>query len=199
MTRKLSAIIAADVVGYSRLMGDDEAGTLEALKTHRRELIDPKIAEHHGRIVKTTGDGLLIEFPSVVEAVQCAVEVQRAMEDRNADEPAAHRIEFRVGINLGDIIIDGDDIYGDGVNVAARLEGLADANGVCVSRVVHDQVRDKLDLASRTWASGSLRTSPGQSTSSGLQHRLSGCERNRLRPHSRCRTSRLLPYYLSRT
>jgi TolB-like protein/class 3 adenylate cyclase len=147
MTRKLAAIIAADVVGYSRLMGDDEAGTLAALKTHRRELIDPKIAEHQGRIVKTTGDGLLIEFPSVVEAVQCAVEVQRAMEDRNADEPAAHRIEFRVGINLGDIIIDGDDIYGDGVNVAARLEGLADANGVCVSRVVHDQVRDKLDLA----------------------------------------------------
>jgi len=108
MTRKLAAIIAADVVGYSRLMGDDEAGTLAALKTHRRELIDPKIAEHQGRIVKTTGDGLLIEFPSVVEAVQCAVEVQRAMEDRNADEPAAHRIEFRVGINLGDIIIDGD-------------------------------------------------------------------------------------------
>jgi TolB-like protein len=128
-------------------MGDDEAGTLAALKKHRQELIDPKIAEHQGRIVKTTGDGLLIEFPSVVEAVQCAVEVQRAMEDRNADEPAAHRIEFRVGINLGDIIIDGDDIYGDGVNVAARLEGLADANGVCVSRVVHDQVRDRLDLA----------------------------------------------------
>jgi TolB-like protein/class 3 adenylate cyclase/Tfp pilus assembly protein PilF len=146
MTRKLAAIIAADVVGYSRLMGADEAGTLAALKMHRRELIDPKIAEHQGRIVKTTGDGLLIEFPSVVEAVQCAVEVQRAMQDRNTDVPADHRIEFRVGINLGDIIIDGDDIYGDGVNVAARLEGLAEANGVCVSRVVHDQVRDKLDL-----------------------------------------------------
>ena len=146
MTRKLAAIIAADVVGYSRLMGGDEAGTLAALKTHRRELIDPKIAEHQGRIVKTTGDGLLIEFPSVVEAVQCAVEVQRAMQDRNRDVPADHRIEFRVGINLGDIIIDGDDIYGDGVNVAARLEGLAEAGGVCVSKVVHDQVRDKLDL-----------------------------------------------------
>jgi class 3 adenylate cyclase len=132
MARKLAAIIAADVVSYSRLMGVDEAETLAALKTHRRDLIDPNIAEHQGRIVKTTGDGLLIEFPSVVEAVQCAVEVQRAMEDRNADEPAAHRIEFRVGINLGDIIIDGDDIYGDGVNVAARLEGLADANGICV-------------------------------------------------------------------
>jgi TolB-like protein/class 3 adenylate cyclase/Tfp pilus assembly protein PilF len=146
MTRRLAAI-AADVVGYSRLMGGDETGTLAALKTHRRELIDPKIAEHQGRIVKTTGDGLLIEFPSVVEAVQCAVEVQRAMQDRNTDVAADNRIEFRVGINLGDIIIDGDDIYGDGVNVAARLEGIAEANGVCVSSVVHDQVRDKLDLA----------------------------------------------------
>ena len=146
MTRKLAAIIAADVVGYSRPMGGDEAGTLSALKTHRRELIDPKIAEHQGRIVKTTGDGLLIEFPSVVEAVQCAVEVQRAIQDCNMDVPADHRIEFRVGINLGDVIIDGDDIYGDGVNVAARLEGLAEASGVCVSKVVRDQVRDKLDL-----------------------------------------------------
>jgi adenylate cyclase len=147
MARKLAAIIAADVVGYSRLMSADEAGTLAALKTHRRELIDPKIAEHQGRIVKTTGDGLLIEFPSVVEAVQCAVAVQGAMRDRNVDVPADHRIEFRVGINLGDIIIDGDDIYGDGVNVAARLEGLAKAGGICVSRVVRDQVRDKLGLA----------------------------------------------------
>jgi adenylate cyclase len=147
MTRKLAAIISADVVGYSRLMGADEAGTLAALKKHRRELIDPKIAEHEGRIVKTTGDGLLIEFPSVVEAVQCAVEMQRAICDRNADVPAVHRIEFRVGINLGDIIIDGDDIHGDGVNVAARLEGLAEPNGICVSRVVRDQVRDKLDVA----------------------------------------------------
>jgi TolB-like protein/class 3 adenylate cyclase/Tfp pilus assembly protein PilF len=146
MARKLAAIIAADVVSYSRLMGVDEAETLAALKTHRRDLIDPNIAEHQGRIVKTTGDGLLIEFPSVIEAVQCAVEVQRAMQERNSDVPADHRIEFRVGINLGDIIIDGDDIYGDGVNVAARLEGLAEANGICVSRVVHDQVCDKLGL-----------------------------------------------------
>src|SRR4029453_15057795 len=111
------------------------------------ELIDPKIAEHQGRIVKTTGDGLLIEFPSVVEAVQCAVEVQCAMRHRKTDVPVDYPIEFRIGINLGDIIIDGDDIYGDGVNVAARLEGLAEASGVCVSKVVHDQVRDKLDLA----------------------------------------------------
>jgi len=146
MARKLAAILAADVVSYSRLMGVDEGETLAALKTHRRDLIDPNIAEHQGRIVKTTGDGLLIEFPSVIEAVQCAVEVQRAMQERNSDVPTDHRIEFRVGINLGDIIIDGDDIYGDGVNVAARLEGLAEANGICVSRVVHDQVRDKLGL-----------------------------------------------------
>ena len=146
MTRKLTAIIAADVVGYSRLMGGDEAGTLAALKTHRRELIDPKIAEHQGRIVKTTGDGLLIEFPSVVEAVQCAVEVQRAMQDRNLDVPADHRIEFRVGINLGDIIIDGDDIFGDGVNVAARLESIAEPGGICISSSAYDQVRDKLEL-----------------------------------------------------
>ncbi|WP_128933588.1 adenylate/guanylate cyclase domain-containing protein [Bradyrhizobium zhanjiangense] len=146
MARKLAAIVAADVVGYSRLMGVDEAETLAALKTHQRELIAPNIAEHQGRIVKTTGDGLLIEFSSVIEAVECAVEVQRAMQGRNEDVPADHRIEFRVGVNLGDIIIDGDDIYGDGVNVAARLEALAEANGICVSRVVHDQVRDKLDL-----------------------------------------------------
>src|SRR5215510_10989745 len=146
MERRLAAIFAADVAGYSRLIGVDEEGTLERLKAHRRELIDPKIAEHQGRIVKTTGDGLLIEFPSVVEAVQCAVEIQRAMRDRNADVPPERRIEFRVGINLGDVIIDGEDIHGDGVNIAARLEGLAETNGICVSRVVRDQVRDKLDV-----------------------------------------------------
>jgi TolB-like protein len=147
VTRKLAAIIAADVVGYSRLMGADEAGTLTALKQHRRELIDPKIAEHHGRTVKTMGDGLLIEFPSVVEAVQCAVEVQRAMRDRNADVPADRRLEFRVGINVGDIIIDGDDIFGDGVNVAARLEGLAAPGGICVSGRVQEDARGKLEVA----------------------------------------------------
>src|SRR5215831_15491096 len=125
--RRLAAVLAADVVGYSRLMGADEIGTLRALKAHRRELVDPKIAAHHGRIVKTTGDGLLVEFPSVVEAVQCAVEVQQAMRERNTAVPEERRIAFRVGINLGDVIIDGDDIHGDGVNVAARLEGLAEA------------------------------------------------------------------------
>src|SRR5438046_1085785 len=118
MTRKLAAIIAADVVGYSRPMGGDEAGTLSALKTHRRELIDPKIAEHQGRIVKTTGDGVLVEFASPVKAVRCAIEVQHGMVDRNADVPREQRIEFRIGINLGDVVVEDGDIYGDGVNVA---------------------------------------------------------------------------------
>ena len=146
-TRRLAAILAADVAGYSRLMGADEEATLAALKAIRRELSDPKVNEHHGRIVKTTGDGLLIEFSSVVDAVRCAVEVQRAMAERNTEVPEARRIEFRIGINLGDIILDDDDIYGDGVNIAARLEALAEPGGICVSRVVYDQVRDKLDLA----------------------------------------------------
>jgi adenylate cyclase len=123
--RRLAAILAADVAGYSRLMGVDEEGTLNRLKAHRRELIDPKITEHHGRIVKTTGDGMLTEFSSVVEAVRCAVELQRAMVDRNAAEPEEKRITFRVGVNLGDVIADADDIYGDGINIAARLEALA--------------------------------------------------------------------------
>ena len=143
-TRRLAAILVADVAGYSRLMGVDEEGTLARLKALRRELADPKIKEHHGRIVKTTGDGLLIEFASVVDAVRCAVEVQRAMAERNTDVPPDDRIEFRMGINLGDIIKDRRDIYGDGVNVAARLEALAEPGGICVSRVVRDQVRDKL-------------------------------------------------------
>jgi TolB-like protein/class 3 adenylate cyclase len=145
--RRLAAILAADVAGYSRLMGADEEGTLAALKALRRELSDPKIAEHHGRIVKTTGDGLLVEFASVVDAVRCAIEVQTAMAERNAAVPPDKRIQFRVGINLGDIISDEDDIFGDGVNVAARLEALAEPGGICVSRVVRDQVRDKLDVA----------------------------------------------------
>ena len=142
--RKLAAILAADVAGYSRLMGADEEGTLARLKALRRELADPKIKEHRGRIVKTTGDGLLIEFASVVDAVRCAVEVQREMAERNADVASDRRIEFRMGINVGDIMKDGLDIYGDGVNVAARLEALAEPGGICVSRVVRDQVRDKL-------------------------------------------------------
>ena len=147
VNRRMAAILAADVAEYSRLMGADEEGTLARLKAHRRELVDSKIVEHHGRIVKTTGDGMLVEFASVVDAVRCAGALQRGMIDRNADVEPDRRIKFRVGINFGDIIIDGDDIYGDGVNVAARLEGLADPNGICVSRKVRDEVRDKLDLA----------------------------------------------------
>jgi adenylate cyclase len=143
----LAAIVSADVVGYSLLMGRDDSATLAGLKTHRRELIDPKIAEYSGRIVKTTGDGLLLEFPSVVDAVRCAVDVQRGMAERNADVPPEQRIEFRIGINVGDIIIDGDDIFGDGVNVAARLQTLAEPGGICVSKVVRDQVLDKLSFA----------------------------------------------------
>ena len=143
--RKLAAILAADVVGYSRLMGRDEAGTLARLKALRRELIDPMVAEHRGRIVKTTGDGLLIEFPSVVEAVACAMTVQSGMGSRNAATPEDRRIEFRVGINSGDIIVEDGDIHGDGVNIAARLEGVAEPGGICVSAIVHDQVRDRLD------------------------------------------------------
>jgi TolB-like protein/class 3 adenylate cyclase len=145
--RRLTAILAADVVGYSRLMGAEEEGTLAALKAIRRELVDPRIVEHRGRIVKTTGDGILVEFASVVDAVRCAVDVQREMAERYADVPAETRIEFRIGINLGDIIIDQDDIFGDGVNIAARLEAMADPGGICVSRVVRDQVRDKLAFA----------------------------------------------------
>jgi TolB-like protein len=144
--RRLAAILAADVVGYSRLMGMDEAGTLARLKAHRSELTDPKIAEHHGRIVKTTGDGVLVEFPSVVNAVQCAGEIQREMARRNVDLPQERRIQFRIGINLGDIIIDEDDIYGDGVNVAARLEGLAEAGGICISGDAYRQVRGKVEV-----------------------------------------------------
>src|SRR5712691_884585 len=145
--RRLAAILAADVAGYSRLMGVDKEGTLAALKAIRRELLDLKIKEHRGRIVKTTGDGVLVEFASVVDAVRCAVEVQRDMAERNADVPAEQRIEFRVCINVGDIISDDNDIYGYGVNVAARLEALTEPGGICVSRVVRDQVRDKLDFA----------------------------------------------------
>lgn len=144
--RKLSAILVADVVGYSRLVGADEEGTLAQLKECRRAVVNPKIDEHRGRIVKTTGDGMLVQFASVVDALRCAVEVQRGMVERNAEVPQERRIEFRIGINVGDIIIDEDDIYGDGVNIAARLEGLAEPGGICVSLGVRDQVRDKLDV-----------------------------------------------------
>jgi len=143
-TRRLAAIFAADVAGYSRLMGQDEEGTHERLKAHLAQLVDPKIAEHRGRIVKNTGDGLLAEFSSVVDAVRCAVEVQRGMSDREPEVPEERRISFRIGINLGDVIVEEHDIFGDGVNVAARLEALAEPGGICISRMVRDQIRDKL-------------------------------------------------------
>jgi adenylate cyclase len=145
--RRLAAILAVDVAGYSRLMGEDEEGTLAAMRAVRRELGDPKIIEHRGRIVKTTGDGLLVEFASVVDAVRCAVEVQREMAARNASVTAGRRIEFRMGVNVGDIIIEDGDIFGDGVNIAARLEALAEPGGICISAAAHEQVRDKLDFS----------------------------------------------------
>ena len=143
-TRRLAAILAADVAGYSRLMGADEEGTHERLKAHFRELVDPKIAGHRGRIVKNTGDGLLAEFPSVVDAVRCAVEIQRGMIEREPEMREERRIRFRIGVNLGDVIVEPQDIFGDGVNLAARLEALAEPGGICISRMVRDQIRDKL-------------------------------------------------------
>ena len=155
--RRLAAILAADVAGYSRLMGRDEAGTLARLNALRRELIDPQVAEHKGRIVKTTGDGLLIEFPSVVEAVACAVAVQGGMAARNAATPQDQRIEFRIGINSGDVIVEDGDIHGDGVNIAARLEALAEPGGVCVSAIVQGQVEGRLDCSFEDLGEQSLK------------------------------------------
>jgi adenylate cyclase len=146
-TRRLAAILAADVAGYSRLIGTDEGGTLERLRTLRRELLDPKIAEHRGRLVKTTGDGLLVEFGSVVDALRCAVDVQREMGGHNAEVSPDNRIEFRIGINVGDIVVEDGDIFGDGVNVAARLEALAEPGGICVAARVQEDAAGKLDLA----------------------------------------------------
>jgi TolB-like protein/class 3 adenylate cyclase/tetratricopeptide (TPR) repeat protein len=142
--RKLAAILAADVAGYSRLMGADEEGTLARLMTYRHELIDPKIKQHHGRVVKTTGDGILIEFPSVVDAVRCSMEMQQGMAERNTDVPVENRIEFRIGINLGDVMVERRDLYGDGVNVAARLEALAEPGGICISETVLNHTRDRM-------------------------------------------------------
>src|SRR6478609_11962463 len=143
--RRLAAVLAADMVGYSRLMEVDERGTLARLKTHRPELIDPAITKNHGRIIKTTGDGMLVEFRSVVDAVLCAAEIQRRMAGRNADVSPARWIQFRIGINLGDVIVEDDDIFGDGVNVAARLEMLAEPGGICVSSAVRDQIGQRLE------------------------------------------------------
>ena len=144
--RRLAAIVAADVAGYSRLIGADEEGTLDRLRSIRTDLIDPKISEHHGRIVKTSGDGFLVEYSSVVDALRCATEIQKAMAAGNSEIAAEKRIELRIGINVGDIVVEDGDIFGDGVNVAARLEGLADPGGICVSARVQEDAAGKLDL-----------------------------------------------------
>src|SRR5882757_1299058 len=147
MDRRLAAVLAADVAGYSRLMGSDEEGTLARLKEVRKTLVDPTIAKHRGRIVKTTGDGVLVEFASAVDAVRGAVEVQRGMVDQNVSVPQDQRIEFRIGIHVGDIIVDDSDIFGDGVNIAARLEGIAEPGGICISDDAQRQVRGKVEVA----------------------------------------------------
>src|SRR5271155_2300412 len=155
--RRLAAVLAADVAGYSRLMGADEEGTLAALKAHQRELLDPKIAEFRGRIVKTTGDGLLIEFGSVVDATHCAMDVQRSMAGRNVSVPPDKRLEFRIGINVGDVIVEDNDIFGDGVNVAARLEGIAEPGGIVISAGAHDAVINRIKAEFRDLGALSLK------------------------------------------
>src|SRR4051812_3728744 len=146
LQRRLAAVLAADVAGYSRLMGADEEGTLARLKAIRKAVVDPTIAAHHGRIVKTTGDGMLIEFASAVDAVRGAVELQRGMADQNASVMKEQRIQFRIGIHVGDVIVEGDDIFGDGINVAARLEGTAEPGGICISSSAYDQVRENVPV-----------------------------------------------------
>jgi adenylate cyclase len=158
--RRLITILAADVVGYSRLMAADESMTLAQLKTHRRELIEPKTDEHHGRVVKLMGDGTLMEFGSVVDAVNFAIDIQKAMAKRNADVPDAIRIVYRFGINIGDIIVEGDDIYGDGVNVAARLEQLAEPGGICIARNVFNQVKNKVEITFQDMGEQELKNIP---------------------------------------
>jgi class 3 adenylate cyclase len=160
--RHLAAILAADAAGYSRLMATDEVGTLARLRTHRGEVLDPAIDMHRGRIANTAGDSILAEFGSVVDAVTCAVEIQRSMLERNSEIPLDQRIEFRIGINLGDVISEGTDIFGDGVNVAARLESIADRGGICISRQVLDQVEGKLDLTYRELGRQNLKNTPSR-------------------------------------
>src|SRR6267378_3254416 len=157
MERRLTAILAADVVGYSRMMGIDEAGTLAAVKAIRNDLIALKLAEHQGRIVKLMGDGILAEFPSVVSAVSCAVEVQRGLRERNADTPPERCIQFRIGVNLGDVIVEGDDIHGDGVNIAARLQSIAPPNGIAISQAVREHVGNRLKLGFEDYGEQQLK------------------------------------------
>ena len=177
LLRRLSAVLVADMVGYSRLMEIDEAGTLTRLKALRRELIDPQIHRHRGRIVKTTGDGMLVEFDSVAEAVQSAVDIQRGLGERNLSVPEDRQILFRIGINLGEIIIEGSDIYGNGVNVAARLEGLAEPGGICISGTVYDQIENILSLGYQDLGERQVRIFPDRYAVTP-----SGCNRMRRPP-----------------
>jgi adenylate cyclase len=172
--RRLAAILAADVAGYSRLIGADEEGTLNRLTSIRVEVIDPKIAEHRGRLVKTTGDGLLVEFASVVDALRCAVEVQQAVAGRNAGTGVADRIEFRIGLNVGDVVVENGDIFGDGVNVAARLEALAEPGGICVSARVQEDAAGRVDLNFDDLGEQTLKTSLDQSGSIRSRRRFWG-------------------------
>lgn len=157
MEQRLAAVLAADMAGYSRLMEADEAGTIARLRTHRIELIDPAIAKNKGRIIKTTGDGMLVEFQSVTDAVKCAVEIQQRMRRRNSDVPQDRRIEFRIGINLGDIIFEDGDIFGDGVNIASRIEQLADVGGICITAAVATQIVDRLEVSIEDLGEKSLK------------------------------------------
>jgi adenylate cyclase len=186
--RRLAAILAADVASYSRLIGVDEERTVTALKAHRRELIDPKVAEHHGRIVKTTGDGALLEFASAVDAVRCAIEIQRTMAERNTGVPVDRRIEFRIGVNVGDVIVDEGDIYGDGVNIAARLECLSAPGSLCISDDAFRQVRAKLNLSFEDGGIQNLKNiaeplricryrASGRARGETAKYRLASCER----------------------
>jgi adenylate cyclase len=192
LERTLAAVLAADVVGYSRLMEQDEGGTFERLKAHRKEIIEPLIAQYRGRIVKLTGDGALCDFHSVVDAVACAILIHQAMTERERNRPEAERIRFRIGINLGDVIREEDgDLYGDGVNIAARLEGLADPGGICISGTAYDHLGGKVDCASSTSASAPSRTSSGRCGCIGLSWAMR--PRPRVRPRRRCPSGRRLP------
>jgi class 3 adenylate cyclase len=198
-TRRLAAILAADVAGYSRLIGADEEGTLNRLRSIRADVIDPKITEHRGRIVKTTGDGLLVEFSSVVDALRCATQWQSGMAERNADAPPTNRIEFRIGINVGDIVVEDDDIFGDGENVAARLEGLADPGGICVSARVQEDVAGVSTSHLTIWANRASKTLLDRCVSTGFVSLRRKTRRNlrRSREHRYCRfpTSRPSRYF----
>jgi len=192
--RRLAAILAADIVGYSRLMSADEEGTLAALRMRRREILQPAVSKHHGRIVKVMGDGVLVEFGSAVDAVTCAVELQDAMEAANAGLKADRRIMLRVGVNLGDVMVEGNDIYGDGVNIAARLEAIAEPGSVFVSRTVFNHVRGKVRLGFEDLGSRALKNrSRSRFFASGRMAR-----QPQRRPVRHCLTGHRSPFYHSR-